>query len=98
MYIYIIEYKFTKSTCFFVELISLNRLNKKYQYLIIDKGFEDLIITENKNQSINTLSSYYKNLPSLSELDYSTFLRNYTLIYNGIDPIGQQTKVYKKKE
>lgn len=78
--------------------IITNFENKKYKYLIIDKGFEDLIITEHKQKSINTLSFYYKNLPSVSELDYNTFLRSYTLINSDIDPLGQQTKIYKKNE
>ena len=93
-----LEYWFT----IFLESNNSNILtnfeNKKYEYLIIDKGFEDLIITENKQKSINTLSYYYKNLPSLSELDYNIFLQSYTLIYSDIDPIGQQTKIYKKNE
>ena len=93
-----LEYWFT----IFLESNNSNILtnfeNKKYQYLIIDKGFEDLIITENKQKSINTLSYYYKNLPSLSESDYNNFLRSYTLICSDIDPIGQQTKIYKKNE
>jgi hypothetical protein len=93
-----LEYWFT----IFLESNNSNILtnfeNKKYQYIIIDKGFEDLIITENKQISINNLSYYYKNLPSLSELDYNILLRSYTLIYSDIDPIGQQTKIYKKNE
>lgn len=93
-----LEYWFT----IFLESKNSNILknfeNKNYQYLILDNGFEDLIVTENKQKSINTLSFYYKNLPSLSKSEYNTFLRNYTLIYSDIDPIGQLTKIYKKNE
>lgn len=72
---------------------------KKYDIFIYDNGFEQTIISEEKNAPGMSWSAYYAALPSVPKKTYESYLNDhYTLILTEKDPLGLTVKFYSRKK